>query len=229
MRKWLPVACVLAVAVLVARADDKPTDASKAFKAMEEEFLKKVRAERDPKAAQELLKNYAKKFLEHAEKNPKDQSAFDSLIYVLRMTQPGKDKDDPGTKSFAAIKQNYAKGKQIAKWLPVLAARGEDGVELLKTVQAEHPDKKVQGKAVKMLKQVREQYAQVADKMQNNENLKKQLEAVRGKEFVKNLMDNAAKYAKEAKDYDKLLQDKYADIFPVVAVGKPAPEVVAQD
>jgi thiol-disulfide isomerase/thioredoxin len=229
MRKWLPVACVLAAAALVARADDKPTEAGKALKGMVDEAKGKLSAERDPKARQELLNAYANKFLEHAEKNPKDASALEALLLVLQVSQPGKGKDDPGAKALAAIKQSQLKSKQIGKGLMLLAVRGEEGVELIKTVIAENPDKKVQGKAAKVMKQVREEYAKVGERMKDDEQLKKQVEASRGKEFAKNLLDNADKFTKEAKEYDKLLKEKYADVFPEIAVGKPAPEVVAQD
>ncbi len=229
MRTWLPVACVLAAAVLAARADDKPTDAGKAFKAMVEEVKGKLSAERDPKAQQELLKAYAKKFLEHGEKNAKDASALDALLLTLQLSQPAKEKDDAGAKALAAIKQSHLKSKRIGKGLMVLAARGEDGAELLKTIIAEHPDKKMQGRAVKVMQQMREEYAKVGEKLKGDEKLKERVEAIRGKEFTKNLLDNSDKFAKEAKEYDKLFKEKYAALYPEIIVGKPAPEVVAED
>lgn len=230
MHRLLTGLCVLGLVGALAWADDaKPTEATTAFKALEKEFLGKIQTEKDQKARGELLKTYSKKFYELAEKNPKDGSSCDALIYVLRMTQPSKDKDDVGTKALAAIKQDHLKGKSIGRWLGVLAGRGDEGPEMIQVVIADHPDKKVQVKAVRMMKQLRESMVQAAEKVKDDETLKERIEKARGADFVKNLLANADKYAKDVKDYDKLLTEKYAGVFPEIKAGKPAPEVECED
>lgn len=232
MRRLLTATFLVALVAGFATSDDKPKPAepAKDFKALEKEFLGKLKSETDSKERGELLKKYAKTFYQYAEKNPKDAAAFDALVYVLRMTAPSTEKDAPGFKALAVLRQNYAKSDKIVKWLPLFAQRGDDAsVAFLKAVMEENPGKKTQAKACKSLAQAREMAVKMAARLKDNDQVKEQLEKARGKEFVKGLLDNVERNTKEAKEYAQLLKGKFAKFFPVLEIGKPAPEAESED
>jgi thiol-disulfide isomerase/thioredoxin len=232
MHRLLTATFLVALVAGFATSDDKPKagEPAKDFKAIEKEFLGKIQAETDQKERGELLKQYAKAFYGYAEKNPKDASAFDALVYVLRMTAPSTDKNDPGFKALAALRQNHVKSDKIGKWLPLLVQRGDDAsVAFLKAIMEENPSKKTQAKACKSLAQARELAVKMATRVKDNEAIKGQLEKARSKEFVKNLLDNVERNTKEAKEYGELLKGKFADFFPVLEVGKAAPAAESED
>jgi len=212
----------------VAREDSKATEA---FKELEKEFLTKIRTVAAADRA-DLLKEYAKKFLEHAEKNAKDPSAFDAYIYILRMTRSSTDADDPGAKAMKALKQGHTKSPKILSnpvTLAVLSNRGADGADYLKKVIEDHPEKKTQAKVAQALIKSLESQNKLAAQVKDNDDAKEQLEKQRGKEYVKDLLDNVEARAKEAKKYQALLKEKFADLVVDLSVGAKAPEVVSQD
>lgn len=231
MRRLLCGLCALGLLVLASQADDaKLTAASKAFKVMEKEFLDKINDKTlAAKDRTELLDSSAKKFFEHAQKNARDDSAFDALVYVLRMTRPSKDKDDIGNKALATLKQGHLKNKKITSALGALFQRDQDASALVQQIVAQNPDRKVQVKTLKTLKMYREQMGQMAQRLKENEKLKEQFEKIRGKEYVQELLDNAEKHAAEIKSLDKTIKEKYAGLFPDLSIGKAAPEVISQD
>lgn len=229
MVRLFVAALVLAFGVVVTAPADtaKESEATKEYKKLEKEFLEKIE-EAESVDRPKVLKEYSAKFMTFAEKNPKEDVAFDSLVYVLRTTRPSTDKDNVNTKAFEAIKKDHLKNKRLVKWLPIFMNYGQNGVSVLKTISEQHPDRKVQAKAIKTSKQIYEMAQKTAARIKDNEELRKKVEAARGKEYVADLLASAEKADEEVKKLDKLLA-KYDDIVVDLSVGKKVPEVVIKD
>jgi thiol-disulfide isomerase/thioredoxin len=231
---------LLALTGLVVRADDKPgkedkpakdkpvVKEDKDFKALEKEFLDKIRSAK-PAERKKVLESYSPRFLAFAEKNPKDASAFDALIYVLRMSAGTITKDSPAAKAQAILEKDHIKHKNIGSWLTVFGQLGDDGcIRILKAIVENHPDRKTQGKALKTVVKTREEQVQIANQSKSNEKIRQFYEQRRGKEYVKNAIDNVGAFKKEAAEYKKLFA-KYSDVIPDLSIGKKAPEIVSKD
>lgn len=222
--------CALATAVATAVAPPADENAAEAFQALEKEFQEKLGGYKNLKERQLMVETYTKKFLAHAHKNPKDESAFDALCWVLRINSPSDDKGSPYRQAFAAIKQQHVKSKRIASALAPVGQRSDrDGAELLSAVIAANPNRKTQAACVRMMKLARESLVKIAERLRDDKAHRERIEQFGGQEFVKNLIDNRSKFAKEAKYYEKMLAEKYPGVFPDVTVGKPAPEVIAEN
>jgi thiol-disulfide isomerase/thioredoxin len=229
MYRLLVGSCVLALAVMAVRADDKKPE--EVFQSMLQEASKEYRDAKSKEDKQKVLKAHADKFVAFAEKNSTNVGALRALVTVVSgMPLEDNSKDGPRAKALALLKKDHVKNKEIGRLLRQLAGAGHEEVTaFVKLVMDQHPDKKTQAKACQALQKASEQMAGMAKQLNDNEDLKGRLETLRGKEFVKNLLDNTDRHEKEAKEYAKLIEDRFADVIPNLSVGKKAPEVISQN
>jgi len=206
-------------------------DGAEAVTKLRGEFFTEYRAAKDTKDRKEVMEKYAPRFLELAQKNAKDKSAFDALSWVIQLSGQSKlAKDSPGAKALAILEKDYAKDKRITSLVSVLASRSDGSAEkLAKVVLANNPDRKVQAKVVKALVTSLEQQAKTAEKLESDEKFRELVEKNAGKDLVKQMIDNGPKNKKSAEMYSKMLATKYAGVFPDLSVGKKAPEVISKD
>jgi thiol-disulfide isomerase/thioredoxin len=209
---------VLGLAAPALRADDKPAKPSEAFEALKKEF-----DESDKKP------EFAPRFLEFAEKNPMDSSAFDALVLALRISGPD-DKEGVWAKAMEAVRANYATKPEVKRLVRLLAGVNDEASEkLIREVMAKHPDKKTQAVACKSLAAGKAQAAEFAEKIKGDDALKSRAEEKLGKERVEKMLAGAEKAKKESEELKQTLKDKYGDVFPDLSIGKKVPEVVSQD
>jgi thiol-disulfide isomerase/thioredoxin len=206
-------------------------EGAKTVNELRDELIKEFRAAKAPKEQKEVMAKYAPRFLELAQKNAKDASAFDALVWVVQLSGDAKlDKDAPITKALAILEKDFAKDKRVPQVIAPLAGRGDGSAErIAKAIMAKNPDRKAQAKACKALVKAFEQQVKTAAQIESNEKFREFLEKNRGKDYVKNILDNAPKYKKSAEAYKKMLATKYAGAFPDLSIGKVAPEVVSKD
>lgn len=170
------------------------------------------------------------RFLEFAQKNPNDPAVGEALLFALRTSGGPNGKEGNWGKAFAEMQKNHVKNTGIKT-----IVRGLGGVDdpvasqFLRDVLAQNPDRKLQAYAGRSLVSSLERSVQMAERLKDNEELRKRFEQLRGKDYVDRLLNNADKTKKEAEDLGKTLKDRFADVFPDLSVGKPAPEVVSQN
>jgi thiol-disulfide isomerase/thioredoxin len=211
-------------------ADDKPSKATEAYQALEKEFRQKLQEAKTQEEFKQQLDQYGLRFLEFAEKNAKDPSAFDALVYCLRMSQGVVTKDNPAGKALVILERDHVKSARIGELLKMLGEIGEDtSAGLLKAVMEKHPDKKTQAKACKALADSRPKLVRIAEQIKDNEQLREIVAKQRGKDYVTNLLANVDMYRKESEELKKLLEDKFAGLIPDLSIGKPVPEVESVD
>lgn len=109
---------MLALLVVAVRAadDTKPQKPDEIWK----ELLQKYRTAKTPAERNDLLETYTKKLLEHAGKNAKQESALESLNYILQIPLPIK--GDPQTKAAAVLKKDFINNKDATKAIRARAA-----------------------------------------------------------------------------------------------------------
>jgi thiol-disulfide isomerase/thioredoxin len=171
------------------------------------------------------------RFLELAQKFPRDPAGLDALDLALGLSGGPAVKNGAYAKVIAAYKPRVAEPrikKSIGNLAKMALSDGSAG-EVLKDVMAKNPDRKIQGMVCKTLIQVEQRKASIAGQLKESELGRKNLEGRVGKETVEKFMANAANAEENAEALKKTLHTKYADLYPDLSIGKPAPEVVIQD
>ncbi|MFT3880290.1 MAG: TlpA disulfide reductase family protein [Gemmatales bacterium] len=207
-----------------AKTDEAKASAEKKLKETQATPMKVMKMTDGPAAS------FAPRFLAFAEKNPKDPSALDSLTWAMQTSGDSTAKNGIYQQALKIVRSAYMDSSDIKKLFPMLAnSNNTDSTQLLRDVIARHPDRKVQAKAAKALASGLENAVQRAKMIQSRPEMRKNFEEQAGKEVVEALLVNADQNKKDAAELTKLVQDKYADVFPNLAIGQPAPEVINKD
>lgn len=192
------------------------------------EINKKIKALNS--GADSPLPAYSLKFLALAQENAKDPVAMDALQEGLRASGGPFVKNSTWPKIMEEIRTKHVTDPKMRGIVrQVSRTFDDDTVKLLQDVAAKHPDRKTQAYAYKGLAAGKDNAANAAQGIQNNKDLRDEIEERLGKEFVTKLLANADTNRKEAEETRKLLKDRYADVFPDLSIGKPAPEVVSKN
>jgi thiol-disulfide isomerase/thioredoxin len=175
------------------------------------------------------LAPFSARFLEFAQKNPKDPAAVDAVSLALRSGGPFS-KGGAWDQVMDFVRETYAARPEIKRLLPMLSNIDDgSGAAVLREVVAKNPDRKLQAVACKALIRRGEMAAQIAERIKGNEAMRKNLEQQIGKEQAEKLLASTDKGKEDVDKWSKVLREKYSDVFPDLSVGKPAPEVVSQD
>ena len=211
---------VLALLAPALRAEDKPTKAEgydalkKDFDTAQKKFQEKMQGlVKDFQAAktQEEKQDILKKLRAMQSENPL-QKFGDRFIEFA-----AKNSKDPNAYEalFQALRVSGGPATKNGLWKKAMAALKKDHVKSEKMVQLAGMLGGLDDEAtIGLLKAIAEQ----------NPSRKAQAKAYKTLANVRTLKDTD-----EGKKYAKILEDKYADIFPNLSVGKTAPEVVSQD
>lgn len=207
-----------------AKTDEDKAAAEKKLKEAQTAGMKAVKMTDGP------APSFAPRFLALAEKNPKDPAAIDSLTFAMQTSGGSKAKNGVYQQALKMVRSGFLDSPNIKKLFPMLAHSNDaDSVQVMREVIAKHPDRKVQAKAAKALANGLENAVQQAKMIQDRPEMRKNFEEQAGKEVVEALLVNADQNKKDAAELTKLVQDKYADLFPNLAIGQPAPEVINKD
>jgi hypothetical protein len=189
---------VLLLALPALADDDKPKDKPKGtdkqtpaeqyqalvkeFNDAQQAFFKEYREAKTQEEKQKLIKEkqpqpdkYAPKFIELAEKNPKEPMAIDALAWVLThtFTFGPANKDSPRAKAVALLSRDHVQSEKLGMVCQMLAMRGNDKETetLLRTVLDKNPHKEVQAEACLGLAQMIGQQVAFARQANNPEKL----------------------------------------------------------
>lgn len=197
--------------------------------------LREAKTDEERKEAQQKLQDVMKdsplpkfgpRFLEYAEKNPAAADRFDALMMAFSTSAANA---KVRGQAIEALRKDFVKKPEIARALRALNGGDEASAALLKAVAEQHPDRKVQARALKTLADAKERSAQSGERMEKDEALRERMVKARGQEAVDKMIANAVKDRKEADLIRRQIEEKYADVMVNLAIGKPAPEVKSQD
>lgn len=187
------------------------TDARTAFqnayqKAKTQEEKNKVIQEKYPNADK-----LAPKFLDLAEKNPKDPVAVDALVWLVTNSNRGG-KDSPRAKAVAILLREHVQSDKLGRICSNLAnSYGKEESELLRGILAKNPSKDAQSEACLALGQQLSRTAQLVRLLKERPEMVKRVEQTFGKEQTDELQKaDAAKLDEESAGYFKDFAEKYA-------------------
>ena len=236
------LALLLALPALA--ADDKPKDKptpEEQYKALLKEqqdatlayqaaFRKAATAEEKRKVREELSASQEKaatKFLELAEKNPKDPAAVDALVWIALSTNGGAGgKDGPRARALALLGKEYVQSDKLGPLCQTLArSRDNDSTDLLRAVVEKNPNKDVQGAACLSLAQRLKSRADALpeERAKDRDKLRKESEQ---------LFERAAdKFADVMVDRGTVGDTAKRELFELrfLSIGKVAPDIEDED
>jgi hypothetical protein len=186
-------------------------DAMKAFRqayqqAKTQEQKDKVFEEKYPKP-----EKLAPKFLELAEKNPKDPIAVDALVWLVT-SNIGGGKDSPRAKAVAILLRDHVQSAKIESVCQSLTnGYDREGTELLRGILDKNPSKEVQAEACMTLGLRLGRTAQVIRLLKEQPDVAKRFEQAYGKDNLEDLQKaDATKIEAESVRYFKDFGAKYA-------------------
>lgn len=217
------------------------TELRKAYEeAKTQEDKQKVLQEKHPRD------KFARRFLELAEKNPKDPAAVDALVWILAHGGGGNQRPE----AIQLLLRDHIQSEKMASLCPTLGrAQDEESQKLLHAVLERNKHRPAQAQACLALAQQIENNIRLARRLKDDPDLAKRYEAFRGKEAVEKLIKaDPDKMSKEAEAYYERVVKDFADTTDAqgnklgnmakrkldalrnpVVVGKPAPEIEGED
>lgn len=216
--------------------DKAQNEFRKLYRAAKPEERRKLVEEKAPKPEE-----FAKRFLELAQKHPKTDAASESLVWVVTRLGGG-----PAAKeAIGLLGKDYVTSEKIGDACEAIAGVGDPTSQALLTrILAENQNKDARGKACFALAQFFLQQSQFAEQLEG-ENAK-QLEDYLGKERVEAIKAGKKEFPKQAEHYLESVIKNFADVksyrgtlgesakgelFEIqnLAVGKVAPEIESKD
>jgi hypothetical protein len=261
MYRIVGVVLLLLPALPVAGAEDKPKDKpADQYQALIKQYQDEMNAFREAyqaaKTQEERQKAFAKypqpdklapKFLDLAEKNPKDPAALDALLWVVTNVR-AQGKDSPKAKALAVLSKDWVESPKIGPACQALSQGLDKQTEsFLRAVLDKNPSRDAQGAACVALAEFVKNRAATVEALKERPQFAQYYENQLGKDYFQELMKlDLAKASKEAEDLYERAAAKYGDVklargtvadtvkpelFEIryLAVGKKAPEIEGED
>jgi hypothetical protein len=249
----------------LAAVESKPATPAEQYRALLKEYkdmpedLEKARTAEQRKKVVARLSTLSLRFLQLAEKHPKDPVALDALIQTIAVANgsafPAGGKDTPGNRAMTIVLKEHVKSDKLGVVCQqVVFGFHKSHETFLRTVLEKNPHKEVQALACLSLAQYLHDRVHRLDilKTQDRLDMAKRYHQVFGKEYIEELQrQDRAKLLKEIETlFEKA--EKYGDVkIPVVffgsggtvgekakvelfqirnlAVGKVAPDIEGED
>jgi hypothetical protein len=219
---------LLLLAWPAARADDKPKDEPtpkakydalvKEHQKAQQEFFSAIGKATTPEEQQKkmadaspAMEKVLAKFVELAEKHPKDAVALDALQQVVSNSFVRGGPKGPKARAVELILRDYVASDRLG---PICQQLGDDlggkNAGLLRAILEKNPNKGVQAEACLALAQHLQQQAEIAKRVASDASMAKQLEAFLGKEAAEALMKaDVAKLKADSEAAFKRLSEKH--------------------
>ncbi|WP_165234819.1 TlpA family protein disulfide reductase [Aquisphaera insulae] len=254
-RAWMILALLIVIPA-PARADDANAPASqsdgslaalkKAYKDAEQSYSDDVEsATRGAKNQEEIEKaleahklkvpaypgEFSPRFLAVAAKDPQGPEALEALRLALRIgpDRSGKAIDTRVT-ALRLLRVHYTTSPDLDRDLLSLIARYKEreARAFLDDVVDRNPDRRIQALALRARADYYTWSVRVANDLETNGDLRKDIEIALGKEVVAEKVTEGKSNRGKAEPILATLRERYADVLPPVAIGDPAPPLVGQ-
>ena len=217
-----------------ANGQDKPATPAEQYQALLREQdqlpdeLAKAKTAEQRKQLRERLSNLPLRFLELAEKHPKDPIAVEALTQVVAQAHgsafPTIGKDTPGDKALALLARDHVQSDKLGRVCQHVAFGFHTSREtFLRAVLEHNPHREVQGLACLSLAQFLSDRRNRLDILRDQEepDLAERYHRVFGKEFVEELRrQDRAKVDKEIETLFDRAAEQFADVtIPVTYFG----------
>jgi len=211
------------------RADDKPKDQppNEQYAALVKEYQTAqqaaMKAMREAKTTEERQKaslearslagKFAPRFLELAEKSPKEAAAVDALVWVVNNNPPmaaGRG-TTPSSKAIDILLKDHVSSEKLAPVCQMLGFGFDDANGgKLRTILEKNPHQEVQAEACMALAQNLRQRSTIVRRIQDDKEMASRYESFLGKETVEQMKKaDAAKLESDSEAAFRMLGDKY--------------------
>jgi len=218
----------LAVPALAAESKAKPATPTEQYQALVKEYqearqayFKGFQAAKSDEEKQRLITEkypqpakFAPKFLELAEKHPKDPAAADALIWILQESY-GNDSADERRRAKAAaiLVTNHIQSKKLAEMLPRLVYTLSPSTEkVLRAMSEKTQDREINGRACFTLAQYLKGLSEHVRRLKQQPDFFRRVEKEYDPALLKYFQQNPDKLAQEAEALFQRVIDRYADI-----------------
>lgn len=223
----------------------------KEYQTAEKEFLKVYKEAKTTEDKQKVLQErrpqpdkFALRFLDLAEKTPKDPAAVDALVWVVSNARSAKrDPDSPRIKAAKILVRDHVQSEKIAGVCWLL------GYTQLRTVLEKSKHRSVQAQACLALGNSAESRARLARQFKDKPDVAKRYQEILGKEDVEAIVEAGpdklskeaeALYERAIKDFadetdergvkaGKMAEARLGALRHPILVGKAAPEIDGED
>jgi hypothetical protein len=220
------------------------------------EYRKAFNDAKTPQERQKLTKEYpwakfAPRFLELAEKQPKDDAAFHALQWVINTPHPRTtEADELQKKAMKLLLHDHVSNEKIASVCARLGfSLDEESQQFLSAILEKSSHRSAKAQACLALAAWHENRLRLARRFKDTPELAKRYEPILGKESVDSLLkSDPDKLSKQSEAYYERIVKEFADVtapdgkkvgdlaknklealrHPIL-VGKPAPEIEGED
>jgi hypothetical protein len=208
----LDLVLALSMAATVVEGQDQPPRPTDQYKVLLKEYEEAIAASSGAR-----LSKVAQRFLELAEKNPKDPIAVDALIQVVGVynsTANPAGKDSPGGRALAILLRDHVRSDKLGEVCQRLATGFRQEYETyLRTILDRNPHKAVQGVACLSLAQFLHNRLDRLDLIRDRPDLAGDYERRFGKDYLAELQrQNHARVMKEIEALFEQAAAKYGDV-----------------
>ncbi len=225
----LVLACPALWAQNDAKSADKPLTPAAQYQALLKEYQASMKAYQDAvgkaktpedqqKAFQEKYPKkglLAPKFVELADKNPKDPVAMDALLWVLTDNFGSPGGKDAMAKAVVLMNRDHIQSEKLGRACQSMAnGIDSEGIAFLRNVLEKNPHKEVQAEACLALAQRQNSVAEVVQRIKGNPNMAKAYENAYGKDYVARLLKTelAALEAEAARSFQEFADKHVAQM-----------------
>ncbi|QEH34824.1 Thiol-disulfide oxidoreductase ResA [Aquisphaera giovannonii] len=233
-------------ALLPADAPDQakaPAPPSAGFAALEKEYqaaeaaFLKVSRERYAKATAEKKRFYipfsetpparlAARYLEFAEKNPADPSAFDALA---RAISGSYENHDVRHRTLERLRASYLADPRMKRLVgPLVISQDDETERFVYELIARCPDRDVRVLAYKVLIKKAENAIEIAARLRADSAARADVEANEGKAYLEAALARGDRSKADLENFRKIAREEYGDRIPDLSVGKPAPDLIGR-
>ena len=212
-----------------AKGHDKPPTPPEQYQALAKEFQEaanafylKATTDEDRVEPQARIVKLSPRFLELAEKYPKDPIALDALLQVVvqelwlmgNTTYPGRGKDNLEARAIAILLRDHVQSDKVGEVCRrVSYGFSKECETFLRTVLEKNPHKDVQGLACLRLAQFLNARLQRLDLIKELPEMAKRYEGLFGKDYLAALQrQDRAKALKEAEVLFERAAEQYGDV-----------------
>ena len=174
---------------------------------------------------------FAPRFLQFAKDHPDSPEAVQALSFALVGGPDGYPKGDTTwVDTLRLIQERFVANPAIKDLCRSLAyAKDDASAAVLRAVLARNPDRDTRGLAAQTLVRRVEQPAQFAEMIRSSPDNLKEYKERAGKAKLDEMLAKGDRARSETNTLKESFRGEYADFFPTVEIGQPAPEVVSHD
>jgi hypothetical protein len=220
------------------------------------EYRKASNDAKTPEERQKLFKEFpwakfAPRFLELAEKNPKDDAGLHALFWIINTPHPRTtESNELQKKAMKFLRRDHVSNEKIASLCARLGmSQDEESQQFLRAILEKSSHRSAKAQACLALAAWHENRLRTARRFKDTPDLAKYYESILGKETVDSILkSDPDKLSKQSEAYYERIVKEFADVtdpngkkigdlaknkleglrHPIL-VGKPAPEIEGED